>query len=154
MNALRSIALASIALATMSNSCESKNGTDPSPIDSSPVALTLKTGQQQVAGALTVKLVSITEGRCPRENCSNCYGGYATVQVDVLGALSATQRLTFRRLSCLGPDDLTLGASDSLRTSLQQVGSYRIGLINMTDFVQANKVDPTAYSVKLLLQKK
>lgn len=153
MNALRSIALASVALATMSNSYDSKNGTDPSLIDSSPVAITLKAGQQQVAGALMVKVVSITEGRCAREACSTCYGGYATVQVEVLSATDGLQKLAFRRLSCLGPDDLTLSTSDSLRTSQQKAGSYRIGLVNMTDFVQANKIDPSACTVKLLVQK-
>lgn len=154
MKATQLLALAGISMLAMSSSCEKNSGPEPAPVTDAPLAVTLKLGQQQVVGPLTVKLVAIKELRCAREDCSLCYGGYAPVQVDITAPDLATQHLTFNRLSCLGPDDLTLAPSDSLRASLQQVGGFRVGLINMTDFVRANKVDPSTYTVKFLFEKK
>lgn len=138
----------------MSNSCEKTSDTEPVPLGDAPVAVVLKVGQQQVIGPVNVMVTSIEEGRCARESCSLCYGGYATVQVDITAPDMATQHLRFKRPSCLEPEDLTLTSSDSLRVSLQQVGGFRIGLVNMTDFVRANHIEPKDYVVKLLMQKK
>lgn len=154
MKATQLLALAGISMLAMSSSCEKNTGSEPAPVTDAPLAVTLKVGQQQVVGPLTVKLIDIKEGRCAQEDCSLCYGGYATVQMDVTAPDLVTQHLTFKRISCLIPEDLTLAPSDSLRVSLQQVGGFRVGLINMTDCVRANKVDPSDYTVKLLFQKK
>ncbi len=141
------LALVTLSLGAMSNSCE-KNASEPVPVTDGPLTVALTIGQTQAAGPLSVKLISIQDHRCARENCSLCYGGYATVQVDVTAADKAPQHLTFKRLSCFGPDDFTLSSSDSLRADVQSVAGYRIGLINMTDN------PPTSdYVVKFLFQK-
>jgi hypothetical protein len=147
------LALVTLSLGAMSNSCK-KNAEEPTPVTDGPLAVTLKVGQTQRSGPLSIKLVSIQEGRCARENCMSCYGGSATVKLDVTGVTPETQHLTFRRLSCLRPDDLTLAPADSIHASLHHVGSYKVGLINMTDFTWTPKVDPSTYDVKFLLEKK
>jgi hypothetical protein len=146
------LALVTLSLGALSNSC-AKNATEPTPTSEGPLAVSVKVGQTQAAGPLAVKLVSIQDHRCARENCARCIGGYATVQVDVTAANQASQRLTFRRLSCFGPDDFTLASSDSLRADIHVAAGYRIGLINMTDLVLANKLPTSDYAVKFLLQK-
>lgn len=147
------LALVTLSIGVMSNSCE-KNAEDPAPVTDGPLTVALKVGQTQTSGPLSVKLVSIEDRRCARENCSLCYGGYATVQVDVTAANSAPQHLTFKRLSCFGPDDFTLSSSDSLRADVHLAAGYRIGLINMTDLVLADKLPTSDYVVKFLLEKK
>jgi hypothetical protein len=149
-NLLHSLLLLS-ALAA-STSCRKDT---PEPIlPDGPLTITLKAGQTQENGALGVKLVSIREGRCAREECYRCVGGYATVQVDVTVANQPAQHLSFQRLSCMAAADLTLASADSLAAGVQQVAGYRVGLINMTDLVRANNLSTSSYKVKLLFVKK
>ena len=63
------------------------------------------------------------------------------------------QRVTFRRLSCLGPDDLAVSRADSVRADVHVAVGYRVGLVNMTDFVRANPVPTSEYAVTFLLVK-
>lgn len=152
MQVKRLLALVTLSLGVMSNSCE-KNAQEPAPVADGPLTLALKVGQTQTSGPLSVALVSIEDRRCAREDCSLCYGGSATVQVDVATFGKAPQRLTFERLSCFGPDDFTLSSSDSLRADVHTAAGYRIGLINMTDLIRADKRPTGNYVVKFLFEK-
>jgi len=142
-----------LSFGTMSTSCQ-KNTAAPISLTDGPLTATLTVGQTQALGPLSVKVTAIEDRRCAREECSLCYGGYATVQVDVLASGQTPQHVTFKRLSCLGPQDLTLASADSVRAQVQLVSGYRIGLINMTDFVRASPLATSAYSVTFLLEKK
>lgn len=150
MKPLQLAGLAGLALSAMSASCEkNSNASEPAP---DPLVATLRVGQSAAVGPFAATLVAVQDLRCPRENCSTCYGGYATVQVDVALPGQAPQRLAFRRISCL-PAAPDLRLTDSTLVDLHRVAGYTIGLVNMSEASSKAPLAPGDYTVKLLVKK-
>lgn len=129
---------------------QSAGSSEPTPATAGHLEASIKVGQSLPVGPFTVKLISVQEGRCARENCSLCYGGYAKVQLDVTAAGQPTQRLVFSRISCLITEDLPL---TNTNVDLQRVQDYDIGLINLTELSTAAPVAADDYNAKFLLKK-
>ena len=98
---------------------------------------------------LNVKFISIKEGRCPREECSTCYGGYIYAQFSFQLNNSKMDTLTLHRIGCIPAGDLKSGDPNM---DTKMIGNLIIGLSNITEFTKSTP--PNGYSSYLLISKK
>lgn len=129
---------------------------DPSTVTNTETAsLSLKVNEQKTLTVgqaskknITLKFLGVKEERCPREECSLCYGGYVFARFNVIINDQPQDTLTLQRISCIPAEDIN---PDSQTVSKQQVGGLTITMINITELTKANSVNANDYVVKLLI---
>ena len=97
---------------------------------------------------VTIKFLGVTEERCPREDCSLCYGGYVFAKFNIVVNDQSKDSLILQRISCIPAEDIK---PDSQTSSKKQVGGLDITLLNITELTKANPVSVNDYVVKLFI---
>jgi hypothetical protein len=116
--------------------------------------LLLKVGEEKIfilpgveegtGNTIKIKFISFYEGRCPRENCSLCYGGYVHCYFNIQVNNQKGDSLDLKRISCILPGDLQ---RDDQNMDRKVINGIEIGLSNITELDKNTQA--TNYSVKL-----
>ncbi|MBF9143247.1 hypothetical protein [Hymenobacter properus] len=126
----------------------------PALASGSVAEVTLKYGEQQRisvdGGVARVSFSNVIEGRCAKESCSRCFGGYATVTVQVQFNGNSTQNLDFHCVSCLTKSPQTM---DRPIDDPQAVQGYTVSIIDLTELSTVNRVPKEQYTIRLFISK-
>ena len=118
----------------------------------SPTEINLTLGETKILGLIVgevalskVTFSSVNEGRCKREDCSMCYGGYvyATFFLQFKGS-NGLDSVKLHRISCINSGDL---ASNDPNMDIKTIKGIKIGLVNITELTKNTNLN--AYTAKL-----
>ena len=97
---------------------------------------------------IKIKFLGYKEGRCYRENCSICYGGYINCYLNVQINNQKNDSLILNRISCIPAGELQRNNPNMDR---KNINGIEIGLSNVTELTKSTDVDD--YSIKLSILK-
>jgi len=132
-------------------SCE-KNENSPPPSSEIEIGIgeekTMKVIDGEIAD-IKVKFTSVQEGRCPREECSTCYGGYVYAYFNFQLSNSKTDTLKLHRIGCIPAGGLKFGDPNM---DTKMIGALTIGLSNITEYTKSTS--SARYTAQLMISKK
>lgn|GEM_PF-2646253 len=92
-----------------------------------------------------IKFDRVLDGRCPREQCALCYGGYVyTYFLVQTNRSSSFDTLKLQRISCIPAGDLAIN-DPNMHT--QMVRGLTLGLVNITELTEQSM--PKTYAAKI-----